>query len=233
MRKALGSLEFALAGAEERGGRRVVTAQDAATGAAPRKPALRQERRRALRLHLRAAKEHPRLRPGRRGALPGAHPCGRRYALRLPAAAGDRRRGRGPCVPAGHRRHEGLCGQRFAAGPAGGKVAAGRGGDPAGHRAQEQFRARRHPGRVGRRGGRKRRPGAARFAEQALRRRGRRRQGPALSLSARLRKPLGSRSSICRRICAAAHYYEYGPNKTEQAAKAYWDKIKGAGRGET
>ena len=21
-------------------------------------------------------------------------------------------------------------------------------------------------------------------------------------------------------------YYEYGPNKTEQAAKAYWDKIK-------
>ena len=30
-----------------------------------------------------------------------------------------------------------------------------------------------------------------------------------------------------------AHYYEYGPNKTEQAAKAYWDKIKGAGRGET
>lgn len=22
-------------------------------------------------------------------------------------------------------------------------------------------------------------------------------------------------------------YYEYGPNKTEQAAKAYWDKIKG------
>ncbi len=22
------------------------------------------------------------------------------------------------------------------------------------------------------------------------------------------------------------HYYEYGPNKTEQAAKAYWDKIK-------
>ncbi|MCI8387847.1 MAG: replication-associated recombination protein A [Clostridiales bacterium] len=24
-----------------------------------------------------------------------------------------------------------------------------------------------------------------------------------------------------------AHYYEYGPNKTEQAAKAYWDKIKG------
>ena len=24
-----------------------------------------------------------------------------------------------------------------------------------------------------------------------------------------------------------ARYYEYGPNKTEQAAKAYWDKIKG------
>ena len=23
-----------------------------------------------------------------------------------------------------------------------------------------------------------------------------------------------------------AHYYEYGDNKTEQAAKAYWDKIK-------
>ena len=26
-----------------------------------------------------------------------------------------------------------------------------------------------------------------------------------------------------------ARYYEYGPNKTEQAAKAYWDKIKGQG----
>ena len=24
-------------------------------------------------------------------------------------------------------------------------------------------------------------------------------------------------------------YYQYGPNKTEQAAKAYWDKIKGRG----
>ena len=24
-----------------------------------------------------------------------------------------------------------------------------------------------------------------------------------------------------------ARYYEYGPNKTEQAAKAYWEKIKG------
>ena len=24
-------------------------------------------------------------------------------------------------------------------------------------------------------------------------------------------------------------YYEYGPNKTEQAAKAYWEKIKGEG----
>ena len=23
-----------------------------------------------------------------------------------------------------------------------------------------------------------------------------------------------------------ARYYEYGPNKTEQAAKQYWDKIK-------
>ncbi len=26
---------------------------------------------------------------------------------------------------------------------------------------------------------------------------------------------------------AGAHFYEYGENKTEQAAKAYWDKIKG------
>ena len=25
----------------------------------------------------------------------------------------------------------------------------------------------------------------------------------------------------------SARYYEYGPNKTEQAAKAYWDRIKG------
>ena len=24
-----------------------------------------------------------------------------------------------------------------------------------------------------------------------------------------------------------AHYYDYGPNKTEQAAKAYWDRVKG------
>ena len=24
-----------------------------------------------------------------------------------------------------------------------------------------------------------------------------------------------------------ARYYEYGPNKTEQAAKAYWEKVKG------
>ena len=24
-----------------------------------------------------------------------------------------------------------------------------------------------------------------------------------------------------------AHYYDYGDNKTEQAARAYWDKIKG------
>ena len=28
---------------------------------------------------------------------------------------------------------------------------------------------------------------------------------------------------------AGRHYYEYGPNKTEQAAKAYWEKIKGKG----
>ena len=27
--------------------------------------------------------------------------------------------------------------------------------------------------------------------------------------------------------CRGKHYYEYGDNKTEQAAKAYWDKIKG------
>jgi putative ATPase len=26
-----------------------------------------------------------------------------------------------------------------------------------------------------------------------------------------------------------AHFYTYGENKTEQAAKAYWDKIKGRG----
>ena len=26
-----------------------------------------------------------------------------------------------------------------------------------------------------------------------------------------------------------AHYYDYGDNKNEQAAKAYWDKIKGPG----
>jgi putative ATPase len=26
---------------------------------------------------------------------------------------------------------------------------------------------------------------------------------------------------------AGTTYYEYGPNKTEQAAKAYWDAIKG------
>ena len=24
-----------------------------------------------------------------------------------------------------------------------------------------------------------------------------------------------------------AHYYDYGPNKTEQAAKAYWERVKG------
>ncbi len=27
-----------------------------------------------------------------------------------------------------------------------------------------------------------------------------------------------------------AHYYEYGDNKTEQAARAYWERIKGEGR---
>ena len=26
-----------------------------------------------------------------------------------------------------------------------------------------------------------------------------------------------------------AKYYEYGDNKTEQAAKAYWERIKGKG----
>jgi putative ATPase len=26
-----------------------------------------------------------------------------------------------------------------------------------------------------------------------------------------------------------AHYYEFGPNKTEQAAKKYWDLVKGQG----
>ena len=26
-------------------------------------------------------------------------------------------------------------------------------------------------------------------------------------------------------------YYEYGPNKNEQAAKAYWDRIKGGQSG--
>ena len=26
-----------------------------------------------------------------------------------------------------------------------------------------------------------------------------------------------------------AHYYDYGPNKTEQAAKAYWARVKGKG----
>lgn len=26
---------------------------------------------------------------------------------------------------------------------------------------------------------------------------------------------------------AGARYYEYGPNKTEQAARAYWEKVKG------
>jgi putative ATPase len=26
---------------------------------------------------------------------------------------------------------------------------------------------------------------------------------------------------------AGAKYYEYGPNKLEQAAKAYWESIKG------
>ncbi len=26
----------------------------------------------------------------------------------------------------------------------------------------------------------------------------------------------------------SAHYYDYGPNKTEQAAKAYWERVKGA-----
>ena len=24
-----------------------------------------------------------------------------------------------------------------------------------------------------------------------------------------------------------AHYYDYGPNKTEQAARAYWERVKG------
>ena len=28
-------------------------------------------------------------------------------------------------------------------------------------------------------------------------------------------------------ILAGAHYYQYGENKTEQAAKRYWEEIKG------
>ena len=31
---------------------------------------------------------------------------------------------------------------------------------------------------------------------------------------------------------ADAHYYDYGTNKTEQAAKAYWEKIKGKSKQE-
>jgi putative ATPase len=28
-------------------------------------------------------------------------------------------------------------------------------------------------------------------------------------------------------VLVGAKYYEFGDNKTEQAAKAYWDRIKG------
>ena len=30
-----------------------------------------------------------------------------------------------------------------------------------------------------------------------------------------------------RSILTGIHYYDYGENKTEQAAKRYWDEIKG------
>lgn len=38
--------------------------------------------------------------------------------------------------------------------------------------------------------------------------------------------PLGT-AAVSPDALKGVHYYEYGDNKTEQAAKHYWDEIKG------
>ena len=39
--------------------------------------------------------------------------------------------------------------------------------------------------------------------------------------------PATGTAAVSARCLKGVHYYEYGDNKTEQAAKHYWDEIKG------
>ena len=140
MRKALGSLEFAVAGAAGTDGAKRLTTE-----------AVRQVAQRSSQRYDKSDDMHydciSALQKSIRGSDPDAavHYLARILeaggsAVGLPEAAGHRGGGRGPCVPAGHSHREGLRGQRPAAGPAGSAPAAGGRGRADGNRAQKAIR---------------------------------------------------------------------------------------------
>ena len=228
MRKALGSLESAVAG-RRRDGRRKAADSGGRAARWRSAPAMRydQERRHATTTCISA------LQKSIRGSDPDAAV---HYLARIleagdllsacRQAAGHRGGGRGPCVPAGHPHREGLRGQRPAAGPAGGAPAAGGRGRAAGHRAQKQFGAQRHPGRASRTcAGAKpaRCPASCRTSISTARTR--RKRGRIICTRTIIRGHWVKQQYLPDAL-AGVRYYEYGQNKNEQAAKAYWDKIK-------
>lgn len=94
-----------------------------------------------------------------------------------------------------------------------------------GNRAQEQFGAQRHSGRgTGPGAGAKpaRCPAGCRTSISTARTR---RKRGRIICTARLSGPWVKQQYLPDAL-AGVRYYEYGQNKNEQAAKAYWDKIK-------
>ena len=181
MRKALGSLEFAVAGAAGTDGAKRLTTE-----------AVRQVAQRSSQRYDKSDDMHYDCISALQKSIRGSDPDAAVHYLARILEAGDLLSAcRRPCVPAGHSHREGLRGQRPAAGPAGSAPAAGGRGRADGNRAQKQFGAQRHSGRGTGPAPGQNRPGAPPAAEQAFRRRGRGAKGAELSVPARLSGPLG------------------------------------------
>ncbi len=211
-------------GRRETDGAKRLTNRGRAPGGAALQPTLRQKRRHALRLHLGAAEKHSRLGPGRRRALSGAHSGSRGSAVGLRRLLSSRRRTwalrtRRPF----HR--EGLRGQRLQLGLPEARLpladaAVLMATAPKSNSAHNAILAAEQDLRRGKTGPVPRQLQNKHFDGEDAAQKGQNYLYPHDYPGHWVKQ------QYLPDALAGVRYYEYGQNKNEQAAKAYWDKIK-------
>lgn len=225
IRKAMNALELLASAARGENGALRITLEDAQTAA--QKSAMRYDREGDSHFDIASAlmKSLPGSDPDAGGPLSGPAAGGGGHGHRHPAAAVLGQRGCGAGLSPGGAHREGLCGQRPPAGPAGGAAASGGGGHPAGHLAQvQQQPIRPSPGRRRTCGpvGAGDIPRSSRTSTQTRRDR----SGSRATATPTTIRATGVRQQYLPDNLKNRKYYQYGDNKTEQAARRYWEEIK-------